>query len=142
MSAGNPQDPKKQGRGSIHGKIDELYRWIQDNPKQTVFYITNAGIFVAPFVVTVPALGVLGLSSGGPVSGKSSINCVSSRGLIWHSNGGLCLHESGWNSRSRELACNSAKRQYGRLWRVCSKHGGTGWGFGVFGGCIPHPEAP
>jgi hypothetical protein len=135
MSAGNPQDPKELGRG--------LIQWLKDNPKQTVFYVTEIGIFVAPSVVTVPALATLGLSSGGPVIGKSQIHCASCCGLTWHSNGSFYLHELGWNSQGRELACDSAERRYGRLWRVCGQHDGPGWGFGVFGGgCISHTEAP
>jgi hypothetical protein len=53
-------------------ELDRLRQHIKDNPKQTLFYVTAAGIFIAPALATSPLLAAFGLSAQGPVSGKFS----------------------------------------------------------------------
>jgi hypothetical protein len=53
----------------VQQAFKDLQQWIKDNPKQTAIYIGSGMIFVAPWLVTVPAFVALGLGAGGPISG-------------------------------------------------------------------------
>jgi hypothetical protein len=46
-----------------------LQQWIKDNPSQTAIYIGSGMIFVAPWLVTVPAFAALGLGAVGTIPG-------------------------------------------------------------------------
>jgi hypothetical protein len=50
--------------------FDELLKWIQDHPYQTIFYVVHGDIFRLPWVATVPFFAAVGLSAEGPISGR------------------------------------------------------------------------
>lgn len=60
-----------------------IAQWIEEHPNQTTFLAVGASVFSAPFLITVPVLGMLGFGAAGVTAGKSfciySINLPSRR---------------------------------------------------------------
>ncbi|MCJ1283043.1 hypothetical protein MMC26_002370 [Xylographa opegraphella] len=50
----------------------EIKDWIQQHPYQTVFYVVNGLVFVAPGLVTTPVLGLIGFGSFGPKAASAA----------------------------------------------------------------------
>jgi hypothetical protein len=65
--------PKQPDAQYLNEKLNELHQWIKENPKQTAIHITNGAIFIAPVLLTAPALAGIGFGTGGPVSGMYEI---------------------------------------------------------------------
>ncbi|KAF2030799.1 hypothetical protein EK21DRAFT_64777 [Setomelanomma holmii] len=68
--------------------LKALQTWFRANPGQTVFHVVNGAIFLAPALITVPALAGLGLRMEGPVSGMAApaimswLGCVKAGGVF------------------------------------------------------------
>jgi len=52
---------------------DFITTWIKDHPYDTLVHIFNGVAFFHPALLTLPALTILGVKVGGPVSGKPTI---------------------------------------------------------------------
>ncbi|WVF65629.1 hypothetical protein IAT40_000360 [Kwoniella sp. CBS 6097] len=69
----------------LHG---DTKKYVLENPKQTAFYVAKGVLFVAPALLTGPALGALGFTAVGPAAGslatsaQSAIAPVAARGIF------------------------------------------------------------
>ncbi|KAK3064900.1 hypothetical protein LTS18_002856 [Coniosporium uncinatum] len=48
-----------------------IAQWIEEHPNQTTFLAVGASVFFAPFLITVPVLGMLGFGAAGVTAGTS-----------------------------------------------------------------------